>query len=254
MILMSSHSVQCSNVVVIEPCSVGDRRIAPQAADLSQARQVLVGLACAQLAGEDFLVGLDRYRADVAGQVSPRCPVWPRRPRPGWPAGWVTGSGGRWRPVETGLGNIATAALDILTAVAPQRAALLSETAVKIVGKATGLVRDTACVLHLYDALGQLTLDSAAATLADEHQGAVEVAFRCTVLPVLRMPGSYRNDAALTGDGYDQDSVLAVTTFTVEQGVVGGRAAPGVLADVIMILHGRRVPHSRPTAGEPGAP
>src|SRR4051794_24360303 len=33
------------------------------------AGQVLVGLAYAQLVGEDFLVGLDRYRADAAGQV-----------------------------------------------------------------------------------------------------------------------------------------------------------------------------------------
>ena len=31
--------------------------------------ELLVGLACAQLAGEDFLVGLDRYRADAAGQA-----------------------------------------------------------------------------------------------------------------------------------------------------------------------------------------
>jgi DDE family transposase len=33
------------------------------------AGELLVGLAAAQLAGEDFLVGLDRQRADVAGQV-----------------------------------------------------------------------------------------------------------------------------------------------------------------------------------------
>jgi hypothetical protein len=31
--------------------------------------QLLVGLAGAQLAGEDFLVGLDRQRGDVAAQV-----------------------------------------------------------------------------------------------------------------------------------------------------------------------------------------
>ena len=30
--------------------------------------QVLTGMAAAQLAGEDFLVGLDRVRADQAGQ------------------------------------------------------------------------------------------------------------------------------------------------------------------------------------------
>jgi hypothetical protein len=29
---------------------------------------LLVGIASAQLAGEDFLVGLDRQRADAAGQ------------------------------------------------------------------------------------------------------------------------------------------------------------------------------------------
>ena len=31
--------------------------------------QVLVGMAAAQLAGQDFLVGLDRVRADLAGQA-----------------------------------------------------------------------------------------------------------------------------------------------------------------------------------------
>ena len=31
--------------------------------------QLLVSMASAQLAGEDFLVGLDRRRADVAGQL-----------------------------------------------------------------------------------------------------------------------------------------------------------------------------------------
>ncbi len=33
------------------------------------AGQVLVGMAAAQLCGQDFLVGLDRHRADTAGQV-----------------------------------------------------------------------------------------------------------------------------------------------------------------------------------------
>jgi hypothetical protein len=37
-------------------------------------------------------------------------------------------SDGQWRAVKTGLGNIAAAALDTLTAVAPQRAGQLSET------------------------------------------------------------------------------------------------------------------------------
>ena len=87
--------------------------------------QLLVGMACAQLAGEEFLVGLDRYRADVAGQVLAAVPGLSSTTA----AGLARRFGdGQWRAVETGLGNIAAAALDILTAVAPQRAALLSET------------------------------------------------------------------------------------------------------------------------------
>ena len=87
--------------------------------------QVLVGMACAQLAGEDFLVGLDRYRADVAGQVLAAVPGLASTTAAGLARRF---DDGQWRAVETGLGNIATAALDILTVVAPQRAARLSET------------------------------------------------------------------------------------------------------------------------------
>jgi hypothetical protein len=84
--------------------------------------QVLVGMATAQLAGEDFLVGLDRQRADVAGQLL--APV----------AGLcsTTASGlarkvtdGQWRAVETGIGEIHTA---MLAALPPVRAAALCET------------------------------------------------------------------------------------------------------------------------------
>jgi len=82
-------------------------------------------MACAQLAGEEFLVGLDRYRADVAGQVLAAVPGLSSTTA----AGLARRFGdGQWRAVETGLGDIAAAALDVLAAVAPQRAALLSET------------------------------------------------------------------------------------------------------------------------------
>jgi hypothetical protein len=87
--------------------------------------ELLVGLACAQLAGEDFLVGLDRYRADAAGQVLAAVPGLAATTAAGLARRFADG---QWRAVETGLGDIAAAALDLLTAVAPQRAALLSET------------------------------------------------------------------------------------------------------------------------------
>jgi hypothetical protein len=61
----------------------------------SGAGELLTGIAAAQLAGEDFLTGLDRQRTDVAGQLITPVPGWRPRPRPGWPAGLRLGSGGR---------------------------------------------------------------------------------------------------------------------------------------------------------------
>ena len=77
--------------------------------------QLLVGIAAAQLAGEDFLVGLDRQRADTAGQQL--------APVPDLAATTAAGlarrlSAGQWHAVETGLGDVAAAAL----AVAARRA------------------------------------------------------------------------------------------------------------------------------------
>src|SRR5262249_22697063 len=66
------------------------------------AGEVLVGMMAAQLAGEDFLVGLDRQRADAAGQVLTPVPglasttaagVARRGPPP--PGGGGGGGGGR---------------------------------------------------------------------------------------------------------------------------------------------------------------
>ena len=51
--------------------------------------QVLTGMAAAQLAGEDFLVGLDRLRADEAGQQV--------TPVPGLAASTATGLARRLR-------------------------------------------------------------------------------------------------------------------------------------------------------------
>src|SRR4051812_14149790 len=77
------------------------------------AGEVLVGIAAAQLAGEDFLVGLDRRRADAAGQQL--------APVPGLAATTAAGLANRfgpaqWAAVETGLGDVAAAALAVLPA------------------------------------------------------------------------------------------------------------------------------------------
>src|SRR5690349_14853826 len=83
--------------------------------------QLLVGMACAQLAGEDFLVGLDRYRADVVGQVLAAVPgLWSTTA-----AGRARRfSDGQWRAVETGIGEVHAA---MLAALPPARAAALCQ-------------------------------------------------------------------------------------------------------------------------------
>ena len=57
------------------------------------AGELLTGIASAQLAGEDFLVGLDRQRADAAGQQLAPVPGLSSTTAAGWPAGSLPGSG-----------------------------------------------------------------------------------------------------------------------------------------------------------------
>lgn len=86
------------------------------------AGELLVGVAAAQLAGEDFWVGLDRRRADLAGQLL--------SPVAGLCSTTVAGlarriTDGQWQAVETGVGEIHEAMLDALPLA---RAAALTET------------------------------------------------------------------------------------------------------------------------------
>jgi hypothetical protein len=83
------------------------------------AGELLAGLAAAQLAGEDFLVGLDRQRADAAGQQI--------TPVPGLSSTTAAGLARRitprqWQAVETGLAAVTGRMLGMLSA--PRAAAL----------------------------------------------------------------------------------------------------------------------------------
>ena len=84
--------------------------------------QLLVGLAAAQLAGEDFLVGLDRQRDDVAGQVLAPVPRLSSTTAAGLARRFTDG---QWRAVETGIGDVHNA---MLAALSPRRVAALCET------------------------------------------------------------------------------------------------------------------------------
>jgi hypothetical protein len=82
---------------------------------------LLVGLAAAQLAGQDHLVGLDRHRADVAGQAL--------TPVPGLGSTTAAGLARRitdtqWAAVATGLATVTARMLTRLSAA--RREALLS--------------------------------------------------------------------------------------------------------------------------------
>ncbi len=84
---------------------------------------LLVGMAAAQLAGEDFLVGLDRHRADAAGQQLTPVPDLASTTAAGLARRL---SATQWAAVETGLGDVHAAALAALGSVAPARAAALT--------------------------------------------------------------------------------------------------------------------------------
>jgi hypothetical protein len=89
--------------------------------------QLLVGVAAAQLAGEDFLVGLDRQRADVAGQQL--------APVPGLASTTAAGLARRftaeqWTAVETGVAAATERMLGMLPA--RQRARLTSTVTIDI--------------------------------------------------------------------------------------------------------------------------
>ena len=90
------------------------------------AGELLTGIAAAQLAGEDFLAGLDRQRADAAGQQL--------TPVPGLSSTTAAGvarriTAGQWRSVETGLAAVTVRMLGLLPAA---RAAALAEGPVTI--------------------------------------------------------------------------------------------------------------------------
>ena len=84
------------------------------------AGELLCGIAAAQLAGEDFLTGLDRQRADAAGQLI--------TPVPGLASTTAAGlarriTAAQWEAVERGVAAVTGRMLDLLPA---ERAAALA--------------------------------------------------------------------------------------------------------------------------------
>ena len=115
----------CERLGVIEAIDGATGPIKQRARGFS-AGELLAGIAAAQLAGEDFLTGLDRQREDVAGQRL--------TPVPGLSSTTAAGLARRitpaqWLKVETGLAVVTGRMVGLLR---PARAAALTEGAVTI--------------------------------------------------------------------------------------------------------------------------
>jgi Transposase DDE domain group 1 len=82
------------------------------------AGEVLVGLAAAQMAGEDFLVGLDRQRGDVAGQVITPVPGLSSTTAAGLARRFI---GPQWIAVETGIARVTRRMLERVPAARRNR-------------------------------------------------------------------------------------------------------------------------------------
>jgi DDE family transposase len=80
--------------------------------------RLLVGVGAAQLAGEDFLVGLDRQRADTAGQQLTPVPDLPSTTAAGLARRFTPE---QWRAVETGLARVTERMLTVLPAARRRR-------------------------------------------------------------------------------------------------------------------------------------
>lgn len=100
-----------------------DERVGPikQRARGLSGGEFLVGLACAQLAGEDYLVGLDRRRADKAGAVLAPVATAPSTTAATLAKRFDTAA---WRSVEAAVGQISGQVLAHLDQ--PRRAVLLT--------------------------------------------------------------------------------------------------------------------------------
>jgi hypothetical protein len=122
---LAAVSELCDRLGVIEALDVAVGPIKQRDRGLG-AGELLTGIAAAQLAGEDFLTGLDRQRADAAGQQI--------TPVPGLSSTTAAGlarrlTPGQWLAVEHGLAAVTGRMLALLPA---PRAAALAEGPVTI--------------------------------------------------------------------------------------------------------------------------
>ena len=96
----------------------------------------------------------------------------------------------------------------------------------------------------VYNDLGQpvTTLDSANAAPGDGTHDDAEDAILCSVDELPLLPGRYRIDVALHGNGHLQDDIQGAAWFDVEQGLMRGRAMSGRALGSSAVPHLWRLP------------
>jgi lipopolysaccharide transport system ATP-binding protein len=85
------------------------------------------------------------------------------------------------------------------------------------------------CIFTFYDHLGQAvaSFNSAVHSPEDSHDPELGSRFICELDELLLVPGQYRMNVAVMGDGELQDHIEAAAAFDVEEGQVRGRPVTG---------------------------
>ncbi|MGZ4418104.1 MAG: ABC transporter ATP-binding protein [Gaiellaceae bacterium] len=95
------------------------------------------------------------------------------------------------------------------------------------------------CTFTIFDSLGHAvaTFSSVPETSEDELDVATATAFECSVAEFPLVPGRYRIDVSLHGNGHRQDELEGATFFEVEEGPFRGRPLPEDAKGDVSVAH-----------------
>jgi lipopolysaccharide transport system ATP-binding protein len=105
--------------------------------------------------------------------------------------------------------------------------------------RTSSTVPDLTCKFTLYNSLGQAlaTFDSAERSIQDVSIGVGARTFQCSIEALTLLPGRYRMNVRIMGNGEVQDHMTGACTFDVTGNVVDGRSIssmPGRQANIFM--------------------
>jgi lipopolysaccharide transport system ATP-binding protein len=115
----------------------------------------------------------------------------------------------------------------------------------RVTVEVTAVVPRIECQLTILDNLGQpvTSLNSEVVSPEDIRDGGLGPRLECDIETLPLLPGRYRIDVLLKGQGRIQDGLQAAAFFDVEPGVVEGRPTPASGADGHVVLpHRWRLP------------